>query len=95
MKRILQALVLALVTTALLLACSLPPVQPVTRQDLMKTRIYNQFIINESPEELLYALNTRGEAIIEGKRNIQGKDFPVFIKILATSDGVQVLDYDR
>lgn len=95
MKRLLQALVLALVTTALLLACSLPPVQPVTRQDLMRTRIYNQFIINESPEELLYALNTRGEAIIEGKRNIQGKDFPVFIKILATSDGVQVLDYDR
>ena len=95
MKSMLQTVVLAFVTTALLLACSLPPVQPVTRQDLMKTRIYNRFIINESPEELLYALNTRGEAIIEGKRNIQGKDFPVFIKILATSDGVQVLDYDR
>ena len=61
----------------------------------MKTRIYNKYIIDESPEELLYALNTRGEIIVEGKRNIPGKDFPVYVKLMATTDGVYVNEYDR
>ena len=61
----------------------------------MKTRVYNKYIIDESPEELLYALNTRGEVVVEGKRNIPGRDFPVFVKLLATSAGVLVLEYDR
>ena len=95
MKPLVAQCVTACLAACLLVSCSLPPVTPVTRQELMQTRIYNRFIIEESPEELLYALNTRGECIIEGKRNIQGKDFPVFIKLLATTEGVQVLDYDR
>jgi hypothetical protein len=61
----------------------------------MKTRIYNKYIIDESPEELLYALNTRGEIIVEGKRNIPGKDFPVYVKLMATTEGVYVNEYDR
>jgi hypothetical protein len=95
MKKKICLIVASLLAACLLISCSLPPVTPVTRQELMKTRIYNRFIIEESPEELLYALNTRGEVIVEGKRNIQGKDFPVYVKLLATTEGVQVLDYDR
>lgn len=85
--------------TALLLlavaACSLPPDRPVTRSALMATRIYNIYIIEESPEEVMNALNTRGEAILEAKRMVQGKEYPVHVKILATSSGLEVLDYDR
>lgn len=95
MHRTLIMLVALVLATVMLWSCSLPPVQPVTRVELMKTRIYNRFIIDESPEELLYALNTRGEVIIEGKRNIPGKDYPVYVKLLATTDGIHVLDYDR
>ncbi len=95
MKKTIITIVAAVVTACLLISCSLPPVKPVTRKELMKTRIYNRFIIDESPEELLYALNTRGEIIVEGKRNIPGKDFPIYLKLLATSGGIKVLDYDR
>jgi hypothetical protein len=95
MHRKLITVVTFVLATIILVSCSLPPVQPVTRKELMKTRIYNRFIIDESPEELLYALNTRGEVIVEGKRNIPGKEFPVFVKLLATADGIHLLDYDR
>ena len=61
----------------------------------MSTKVYDKFIISESPEELLYALNTRGEVVVESKRNIPGKDFPVYVKLLATSEGVHILEYDR
>jgi hypothetical protein len=79
----------------LLLSCSLPPQQPVTRRDLMNTRIYNKYIIDESPEELLYALNTRGEVIVEGKRNIPGMDLLIYVKLMATTDGIHINEYDR
>lgn len=79
----------------LLAACSLPPDRPVTRKALLDTRIYNTYVIVESPEEVLNALNTDGEAILEATRRVGGKDYPVHIKILATSEGLEVLDYDR
>ncbi|NIQ94583.1 MAG: hypothetical protein GWO11_02130, partial [Desulfuromonadales bacterium] len=37
-------------------ACSLPPETPVTLDQLMKTRIYRIYVIEESPEEILHAL---------------------------------------
>lgn len=95
MKRTIVTFVTFVMVSVLLVSCSLPPVHPVTRIELMKTRIYNRFIIDKSPEELLYALNTRGEVIIEGKRNIPGKEFPIYVKLLATTEGVKVLEYDR
>ena len=79
----------------LLAACSLPPERPVTREALMKTQIYNTYVIEESPDEVLDALNKRGEVVLETKRSIRGKDYPAHVKILATSDGLEVLDYDR
>ena len=95
MKKVVYSLVTTVLAAILLVSCSLPPLDPVTRVDLMKTRIYNKYIIDESPEELLYALNTRGEVVVESNRNIPGRDFPVFVKLLATADGVHVLEYDR
>jgi len=91
MKRILSLLLLVL----LLAACSLAPDRPVTREELMRTGIYGRFIIEESPEQVLNALNAYGEAILEAKRNVRGKDYPVHVKLLATSEGIEVLDYDR
>jgi len=95
MIKVIYSLVTTVLITVFLVSCSLPPLEPVTRVELMKTRVYNKYIIDESPEELLYALNTRGEVVVESKRNIPGRDFPVFVKLLATADGVHVLEYDR
>ena len=86
---------MAILAEVLLSSCSLPPTKPVTRQELLRTQVNNKFIIEESSEELLYAINTRGEVIVEGKRNIPGRDFPVYVKLLATSEGVHLLEYDR
>ena len=88
-------LISAIIVVMILFACSLPPQTPVTRRDLMLTKVYDRFIIHEAPEELLYALNTRGEVVVESKRNIPGKEFLVYVKLLATADGVHVLEYDR
>ena len=79
----------------LLSACALPPETPVTREALMRSGIYQKFVIEESPEQVLNMLNTYGEAILKGKRNIPGKEYLVDIKLLATSQGLEVLDYDR
>jgi uncharacterized protein YcfL len=88
--------VLSLLLISLLLAgCSLAPEVPVTRRDLMSTGIYQKYILEESPEELLYSLNTRGEVVVEGRRNIPNREFNVYIKLLATASGVHVLEYDR
>lgn len=92
MKRVLLFLLLP---SLLLAGCSLAPEMPVTRKDLMSTGIYKKYIIEESPEELLYSLNTRGEVVVEGKRNIPNREFNVYVKLLATSEGVHVLEYDR
>lgn len=84
----------AIILTLLLIllsGCSLAPEQPVTRLELMNTKIYNKYIIEESPEELLYALNTRGELVIEAKRGERN----IYLKLLATADKLEVLEYDR
>jgi hypothetical protein len=76
-------------------ACSLAPQTPVTRELLMKTHIYQSYVIDESPEEVVDALNTTGEAILAVKRTIRGVDYPMHLKVLATSAGLEVLEYDR
>ena len=92
MKRVLLSLLLIFV---LLAGCSLAPEQPVTRKDLMSTGVFQKYVIEESPEELLYSLNTRGEVVIEGIRKVPNREFNVYIKLLATANGVHVLEYDR
>lgn len=61
----------------------------------MKTRIYNKFLIEESPKQVLNALNSYGEVVLAAKRNVPGKDYPVHVKILAATEGLEVLDYER
>ncbi len=78
-------------TLIFLVSCSLAPEQPVTRKMLKNSGVYRSFKIDESPEEVLNALNVEGEVVLkalEGNR-------PVFVKILATADGLQISSYDR
>lgn len=92
MKRfILSVLLIA----SMLTSCALPPETPVTRQQLMRTGIYQKYIIEDSPEQVLDMLNTYGEAILKGKRNIPGKNFPVDLKLLAIPGEVEIIEYDR
>lgn len=92
MRVTLLSLLLALL---LLAGCSIAPEVPVTRKDLMSTGIFQKYKIEESPEELLYSLNTRGEVVIEAVRNVPNREFNVYVKLLATANGVHVLEYDR
>ena len=85
----------AAILLLMLAACSLPPERPVTRNELMRTPVYQKYVIQESPEEVVNALNRDGEVILESKRNIPGKNIPVHVKILATSEGLEVLEYER
>ena len=80
-----------LLVCILLTACSLPPEKIVTRKVLLGSGVYSGFKIAESPEQILNALNMEGEVVVkahEGNR-------PVYVKILATSDGLLVSSYDR
>ena len=92
MRRVLFGLLLVVFVAS---ACALPPEKPVTREELMRTGIYQKFVVEESPEQVLNMLNTYGEAILKGKRNVPGRDYPVDIKLLATAEGIDVLEYDR
>jgi hypothetical protein len=51
----------------LLVACSLPPGRPYTRQDIFRTNIYSYFTIKESPDSVLAVLNRDGEVVLEGE----------------------------
>lgn len=84
-----KALILSL--SLLLFSCSLPPDKPLTAEDIDNTRLYNRFVIEESPDVLLYALNKNGEAIVRATyRNV-----PVYIKVFATSKGILWYVYPR
>lgn len=71
--------------------CSLPPERPVKKEELYKTGIYNFYTIKDSPERVLAALNREGEVVLEA----QYKNQPLYIKILATSSGLQVSYSER
>ncbi len=75
----------------LLAACSLPPEKIVTRKVLLGTAVYKNFIIEESPEQILNALNMEGEVVVKAHEGPR----PVYVKILATPDGLLVSSYDR
>jgi len=88
--RFFQSLMIIL-SVSMLLACSLPPDKPVTRKELGQAGIYRTYKIEESPEEVLNALNMEGEVVLRGEY----QDRPVYIKVLATSDGLEVTAFDR
>ena len=88
--RIFQPLMMVLLVS-LLLACSLPPDKPVTRKELGQSGIYRTYKIEESPEEVLNALNMEGEVVLRGEY----RERPVYIKVLATSSGLEITAFDR
>jgi len=75
----------------LLVSCSLPPEKIVTRKVLFGTGVYQAFSIDESPEQILNALNMEGEVVLKAHEGSR----PVYVKILATADGLLVSSYDR
>ena len=88
MKRI---VVLSVLCVALFAACSLAPQMPVTKEQLYKSKIYNSYVIKQSPESVLEALNRNGEVVLEAKI----KDTPVYLKLLATPNGLEVSVIER
>lgn len=82
---------IVLILSISLWACSLAPENPVTRKQLLGTGIYRAFSIEESPEEILNALNMEGEVVIKA---MEGK-YPVYVKIMATNDGLKISSYGR
>ncbi|HEY5672479.1 MAG TPA: hypothetical protein VIR78_02120 [Malonomonas sp.] len=88
--KLLQRLSLFVVFT-LLVSCSLPPEKIVTRKVLFGTGVYQKFVIDESPEQILNALNMEGEVVLKAQEGSR----PVYVKILATADGLLVSSYDR
>lgn len=73
------------------LGCSLPPERPVKKEELYATGVYNHYTIKESPERVLAALNKTGEVVLEAVYKAQ----PVYLKILATSNGLQLYVSER
>lgn len=88
-KRINKALLI--LSMLLLFSCSLPPDVPVTKEALDNTKLYSRFVIEESPDVLLYALNKNGEIVVRATyRNV-----PIYIKVFATSKGILWYVYPR
>jgi hypothetical protein len=90
MSRLLKIL-MVLTLAVSLTACSLAPESPVTRKQLLGTGVYRAFTIEESPEEILNALNMEGEVVIQA---MEGR-YPVYVKIMATAEGLKISSYGR
>ena len=86
-----QRFIILLLLSVSLFSCSLAPENPVTRKQLLGTGVYRAFAIEESPEEILNALNMEGEVVIKA---MEGK-YPVYLKIMATNEGLKISSYAR
>ncbi len=93
MRSVVRSIVLLSVLACV--GCSLPPAEPITIDELMGTKVFRIYKIEDSPEDVLRVLNRDGEVIVKGERTVRGKKLPVYVKILATSDGMEVTDYER
>lgn len=90
MKPMLKIITAVLLFTVLW-GCSLAPESPVTRKQLLSTGVYRTFVIEESPEEILNALNMEGEVVLKA---MEGK-YPVYVKLMATAEGLKISSYGR
>jgi hypothetical protein len=72
--------------------CSISPEKPVSRRELINTKVFSEFTIKDSPESVLAILNREGEVVLEGKSRY-GEEF--FIKILATNSGIKIRLYAK
>jgi hypothetical protein len=83
--------VVGILVLCALVGCSLPPERPVTKAELFKTGIYQNFKIKESPESVLAALNREGEVVLD----TMYKNQPMYVKIMATSKGLKLVYVDK
>ncbi len=74
-----------------ILSCSLPPDVPVTKEALDNAKLYERFVIEESPETLIHVLNKKGEMVVRATY----RNTPIYIKIFATSRGLLWYAYPR
>ena len=81
----------ALLAAACLVACSLAPDIPVTKESLAQVKLFERFVIEENPETIAFALNKEGETVVRAMFRNQ----PVYIKIFATSKGIIYYVYPR
>lgn len=88
MKRFVTRIPALLVCIA---ACSLPPEKPITKRELLATGIYRNFKIKESPESVLAVLNRDGEVVLD--TTYKGK--PLFVKVMATSKGLELVYVEK
>lgn len=72
-------------------ACSLPPERPITKGELLKTGVYQNFRVKESPESVLAALNREGEVVLDTVY----KNQPLYVKIMATSKGLKLVYVEK
>lgn len=71
--------------------CSIAPDVPVTKEALDNTKLYERFVIEESPDTLIHVLNKKGEMVVRATY----RNTPVYIKIFATSRGILWYVYPR
>lgn len=86
------AIFFTMLLLATIVSCSIAPEKQVSRRELYKTNLFNEFSIKESPESVLATLNRDGEVVLEGKHKL-GDEY--FIKILATDTGLKVRFYPK
>ena len=81
----------------MLFACSTAPVRPATMNDLEGLKLKKFFKIDNSLEQILGYINREGEVVIEAvsKRRRGVKEKPFYIKIMATSEGLETELFPR
>lgn len=72
-------------------ACSLPPERQITKGELLRTGVYQNFRVKESPESVLAALNREGEVVLDTVY----KNQPLYVKIMATSKGLKLVYVEK
>ena len=72
-------------------SCALAPEKKVSMYELTKTKPIIYYIMEDDPEGVLKILNNRGEVVVKAGYF----DKPVYLKIFATSDGLEVMHFNR
>lgn len=78
-------------------ACSTIPTRQATIGDLEELKLDKYFNIDNSLKEILDHLNKNGEVVIEGvsKKTKTMKSKPLYIKIMATTEGLKTSIFPR
>ncbi|MDH3974057.1 MAG: hypothetical protein OEV42_07245 [Deltaproteobacteria bacterium] len=91
MKTYLSTLFVLLFIPLTLSSCSLTPEREVSLAELRSTRNIAYYIIEDDMDGVLKVLNRDGEVTLKSEFFKE----PVYLKIFATSDGIQIRHYHR